>query len=76
MMRLLDIDLIMTTSVLAKRAGVGRQLINNWSRKNPDFPKPLTLQDGAEAIWYWPDVEAWIENTNRADGKKRTNQHA
>lgn len=76
MIRSLDTDKIMTSKIVADRLGVSRELIKNWHRRQEDFPKPLTEQDGQEFIWYLPDIEKWMEKTKRSSSKKKKNQYA
>lgn len=39
--------------------------VSNWRRRYADFPKPVAeLHTGP--VWWWPSVEAWLVDTQRA----------
>ncbi len=65
MARKVDVDHLVGTAEIAERLGVGRpQVVHDWRRRYPDFPKPITrLAIGF--VWSWPDVEHWARKTGR-----------
>lgn len=49
---------------IAMRAGVQKPVVAVWRTKRVYFPEPVA-QVGRSAVWWWPDVEAWLEATGR-----------
>lgn len=41
-----------------------RQNVDNFRRRDPDFPKPLGMW-GRTRLWDWTEVEAWARQTGR-----------
>lgn len=53
------------TAEIAERLHVKRpQVVHDWRRRYPDFPKPVAVLKQA-MVWAWPDVEAWAKKTGR-----------
>jgi hypothetical protein len=47
-----------------ERVDLQEELIHDWRRRYPDFPKPVArLAIGY--VWAWPDVEHWARKTGR-----------
>lgn len=63
--RKVDVDELVGAAEIARRLKVaGREVVNAWRRRHPDFPRPVaTLEMGN--VWSWPDVEAWARKTGR-----------
>lgn len=40
------------------KIGVGRQVIQNWKQRYPDFPRPIAVL-ATGPIWKWGPVKAW-----------------
>jgi len=56
---------------IAQRAGVQKQAVGNWHSRHDTFPEPIaTLRTGA--VWWWPEVRAWLEATGRSWDKNLT----
>jgi hypothetical protein len=57
-------------SEIAERAGVERSAVNKWQDRYEDFPGPVAeLAQGR--VWFWPEVEAFIEQRKLARGRGR-----
>lgn len=49
---------------IAQRAGVQKPVVAMWRTRHADFPRPVAeLHTGA--VWWWPDVAAWLRRTGR-----------
>src|SRR4051812_37026185 len=49
---------------IAQRAGVQKPVVSMWHTRHDGFPEPIAhLRTGA--IWWWPDVQVWLTETNR-----------
>jgi predicted DNA-binding transcriptional regulator AlpA len=44
---------------IAKRCGVDRAAVNNWSHRDPTFPKARKRLHGT-LLWSWRDVQQWL----------------
>lgn len=65
--RKVDIDELVSSTEVAERLGVKRlQVVHDWRRRHPEFPTPV-LELGRTLIWYWPEVKAWAQKTERLD---------
>jgi predicted DNA-binding transcriptional regulator AlpA len=63
--REVDSDLLIGTAEVADRLGIAQpQTIHLWRRRYSDFPEPVASLS-AGLVWYWPDVEAWAQATDR-----------
>ena len=63
--RAVDVDDLVGAAEIAERLGVSRSnVVHDWRRRHPDFPKPVT-QLRTALIWVWPEVEAWARETGR-----------
>jgi hypothetical protein len=55
---------------IAEVAGVSRQVVNNWSTRDPSFPKPMA-QLACGQIWNHEDVVAWLTERGKLDTEGR-----
>lgn len=51
------------TAEIAKMLGISRQRVDQLSRTDPDFPKPLT--SGRYRVWQRDDILVWARGTGR-----------
>ena len=58
-------ELLVGAPEIAERLGLARpQVVHNWRYRHADFPVPIVeLRQGN--VWYWPDIEEWLEATDR-----------
>lgn len=57
-------DATVTSTDLARLAGVGRNAVSNWRRREPDFPAPV--EEGTRRPRFaLPDIERWAAEHGR-----------
>ena len=63
--REIDPELLGGAPEIAESLGLARpQVVHNWRYRHADFPVPIAeLRQGN--VWYWPDIEEWLEMTGR-----------
>ncbi|WP_431951197.1 hypothetical protein [Actinacidiphila sp. bgisy167] len=59
-----------TYAEIAALAQVRRPVPTTWSRRHPDFPAPLTVEDG-RAVFDARDVVEWLTATGRGNAEPR-----
>jgi predicted DNA-binding transcriptional regulator AlpA len=65
--RRVDVDQLVGTTEIAARLGVQRpQVVHDWRRRHPEFPKPVAVVSRV-GLWFWPDVEKWARATGRLE---------
>ena len=73
--RKLDVDeLVGAADIAARCVALGlvssprRQVVHNWAKQYGDFPTPVLVVSQV-SIWYWPEVEAWLQATDLAGAR-------
>lgn len=62
--RRVDPTMLVGNDEIAERAGVATSTVHKWRQRHDHFPKPFAvLLIGP--VWYWPDVEKWLDKTGR-----------
>lgn len=51
---------LVNAAEIARRAGVGRPAVANWSARGVGFPEPVV-----RLLYDWREVEAWLRATAR-----------
>lgn len=57
-------DQLVGTREIGERLDVSYRVVHGWSRRYPEFPKPVAKVSGV-SVWVWKDVEAWARATGR-----------
>lgn len=52
---------LLTTSEIARKAGVTRQAVTNWKSRHASFPKPVA-QYGKTSVYDADEVAVWLES--------------
>jgi len=55
---------------IAERTGQHRSVVHKWADRYSDFPEHVTETDQGK-LWWWLEVEEFIENRNLAKGRGR-----
>lgn len=51
---------LVNASEIARRAGVQRSAVSNWSARGVGFPEPVV-----RLMYDWREVDAWLRETHR-----------
>ena len=63
--RKVNVDDLVGSAEIARRLGVKRHnLVSDWVRRYPDFPKPVTIV-GTTKVWDWAAIQDWARTTGR-----------
>lgn len=63
--RMVDVDDLVSSSDIARRLGVSPNVVSNYAKRYPDFPRPV--KDNPTKIWLWSDVWLWSWLTGKGD---------
>ena len=55
-----------TTTEIAKLAGVSVSAVGNWRRRHADFPDPVPTTESKTARYALPEIEEWLESHGRS----------